>query len=1073
MNSVMPRGRDWFPCLTLAFFTMYAFPALPATPGRGVYVNTQVHRIWVNSSGIQHVAGFPANPSANPANWVFTRAGDPQSSGWTIATQMFSGTNLAVFDNKIFFPYTSFDSGSLSKMHSYVAAFDLPGNKWISKKQLGSVHADNPSKGAGSGAAATVFGNSLYVFTDTGTYTSGDGVNWSASGPLVSDSRYQPIEAVTYYLPDSEPRILIIYGYITGEHNYWDQLYLATWNGTIGTGSDFPSKPTLLWNVWVYGSVSLQLGTLDAVMNSPAGPKTLSAQLFAACPTSSGPTMIRHAALNISSSGVTGTQSHTFQDGDNMGSVWTYNWYLDRCDTATSPPHQARQQIIVTHYNNGSDKAIPGLSDFLVPPKPTYSETDLPASQCGQWGGSATDTGNEEVEADAETYRKYWSLYGVILGSAPFAINEIEDDYGIEQLSNVEYGQDTGSKIQHSQSWENRWMLSAGLEVHGGLGHHLEFENQTDFSYQHGMQSEKETTSTVTTGWSFTLGTGPQKTLRGDALGRFGWGVFGIPKINVQDFSIYAYDYDLKSQSGTYLDQDIHMVEINPNSVAVKPVAFELANPGGPEDDYPGLFAGMQPFKESTNLEFWHSQVWETEYQPWTVKFGDGSHGDKIINPLTFGTGSNTTSTVSGETETLQSTGETQDIELSDEASVSLHTKLLGLKLNLKAGYDSSFTTKVTNTTSFGSELKLELTMAPCKAPQEAECVTKLTDQAYLLVPTAVATGQTGAPWLPAAYAAQLPWAITWRTTSYSLAGGTASGLSSAPVTASGLVVGGQGGTAATGETGWSQYVFKGAQLGWKEPYGGTTPLPMTAADFKPAKGIEIDLNGWSWSSLAGSGTWTRIGKVWLYESRRSVKRNKVFVKLDFGKGTWDLEIYRADLSGHLNANAGDVQATLLVNGKYSLKTDMSHNVEMEWQWNGRQKDVKSIEVTSYHGESDSATLSGRAGLEGTLPETFPGFGDLTIEMNGHAVHIPLLDHEDLLAIVVNKGKLMHDANGVHLVVDFARKTWTAVFEREAFHRLMAPVRGATTVKVRVGGELRGSTEMTVRDFTANLKLKG
>ncbi len=1058
--------RLLLPALGLVILLVAA--PLRANPGRAVYANGMVHRISYSNSGtIKHQAGVPTDPANG--NWVFNTLVGKSDSGYHTYYNMMMSASLAVFDNKIFIAYNSYDSGYFSYMKSWVATWDMTKSAWIGKKNLGYVHVDNGADGNGTGAAITVFDDQLYVFTDSGTYTSSDGVSWAVHGPLVSDSRYQPLDAVTYYLPSGEPRIVVAYGYIASSQNYWDYVSQTTWNGKFGGESDFGGLAKV-WNLWLDGNFSLQTGTMGAFQGAPGGDLVPSVQAFGVTGSSSN---LRFQGWVLPASGpATQPASHTF--GSGVSDIWTYPWLVDVCDTSTTPPHQARRQYLVVQYTTGgSATALGAPSDFLVPPEPTGDDSDLPSYACGLWGGSVTDTGNQDDPEDAATYRKYWSLYGVVLGSPPFAINEIEDDYGIEQLSNVVYGQESGTMVGHQESRESQWMFSAGAEVRAGLKKgpiEVETEVRADIGYQHLLTSEQETTTTTTSGWAATLGTKAQKTLRGDALGRFGWGIFGIPEITVQDFRVYGWDYDVKTQTGTYLNQDVHLVDINPQSLTIKPVAFELVNPGGPNDDYPGLFSGMQAFGKSTDLDFWHDQVWETTTQPWTVRFGKGTYGEPKVNPLSFGTGSVTNSTISNEQETVSSSGLSQKIEIGGGASLNVGTKLKGLKVDLNAGYDSSFSTTVTNATSFGSELELELTMAPC-AVAEPECVTSVTDEVYMLSPTAVADGQAAAPWLPTAYASQLPWAIAWRTSSYATAGGAASGLGAPPESATGLVVSGQGGTTASGESAWSRYVLRGAPLAWADAHGEETPLPMTAAQFKPARGVELDLNGFTWSSLSASGTWTRNGKVWLYESRRSVKRNRVFLKLDFGRRTWDLELYKADLSGHLAANSGNVQATLVLNGKYSLKHDLQHHVELAWRWHGAAKNPKALEVTSYEGSSDSATGNGEATIEGTLPGTLGAFGDLAFELNGHAVQVPLLEREGFLESWKNGGRLLHDANGLHLVLDFGQKTWSATFERSAFHRLMAPVRGAATVKVRVGGRLLGSSVLDVADFTSRLRL--
>lgn len=91
--------------------------------------------------------------------------------------------------------------------------------------------------------------------------------------------------------------------------------------------------------------------------------------------------------------------------------------------------------------------------------------------------------------------------------------------------------------------------------------------------------------------------------------------------------------------------------------------------------------------------------------------------------------------------------------------------------------------------------------------------------------------------------------------------------------------------------------------------------------------------------------------------------------------------------------------------------------------------------------------------------------------MKGHAVHGPLIERDDFLGAFANRGRLLHHRDGLGLVVDLGRKASAASFERGDSYRLMAPVRGATTVRVRVGGRPSGTTVLDVAAFTSRLKL--
>ena len=1053
-----------FPLLLLA--TALTSTASLASPGRAVYVNGQVHRIW--GSPLKHVAGQPRNAAAN--DWVFVRTSDVHTSSWCISHEYMGGSGLAIFGNKILYSYTSYSGCQGDAIYAYVATFDMATNAWTTLKRLGSVRTDLPSQGAGAGAAITVFDNKLYVFTDSGTYTSGDGVNWASYGSLLPGGTYQPLDAVTYYPPDAAPRILIVYGTPYPNHgNTYTKLSAATWNGQIGANSDFPATLAVPFNHWFYGNVSLQPGTLGALNGFVAGAKTAAVQLFVEGTASDGPSQIQHAEFTYSTASPKGSwrlDPHVYQDGDSSGDLWTYPWYTVACDatSSTTLAHQARQQTIVVHYHKDVDKAFAGVSDFMVP-----MNHEVTSKACGDWGGQNTDTGPAATDPDAATLRSYWSLYGVVLGSPPFAHNKV-DNYEVAPLSNVDYGQSSGTKVQHTQEWENTTMFSAGLEVHAGLFHVLEVEDRADVGYKHAVESEEESSKTVTTGFGIKLGTEGQNANDLTNLGRIGWAIFGIPKVMVQDFLLYAYDYNKTSGAGTPLNQDVHVVEVSPSAVTVKPYQFDLEQPGGPSDDIPGLLSGIDPFPRSTDILGWYDQSWESSEMAWEVLFGDGTFNEPTINALTFTTGApGGTTYVSQETEETTSTGETTKVEMSNQTTISGGTALKGFKVDLKVGYDSSYKTTVANTTSFGQEFKVGMSMKPCEVPGP-DCVSRLTTQPYFL------KAKDGtAPWVPTAYAGQTPWAIAWDVTDCKFTDGRECGTSAPPQFAEGLIVGGSGAaagvTAVSEEPRLSHYTVTGAQLGWKDSRGKVRRLPINALKFDPSQGITIELNGHFWSSQGASGAWKRHGNVWTFKSSESVARDKVDVRLDFGKGTWDLSVSRVDFSGHLAAVMGDVQLVLVVNGLYSMSSDLRHHVVTEWSWSEQAENPRALALTSYQGRYDSVSREGRLALQGTLPEKFEAFGDMSFEVNGHSVDVPLLDLPDFQQALDGEGTLVFERDGLRLEVDFGKKTWAASVEHADFQRLLAPLRGNARIRALVGGVRWGSFEVPVTDFTTRLTL--
>ncbi|VBB44409.1 exported hypothetical protein [uncultured Desulfatiglans sp.] len=1034
--------------------------AWASLPGRAVYVNGKVHRIWLGGN-IYHVAGQPRDPAAG--DWVFVRAESPHNSGWCVSYKYMNASGLAIFDNKIFYSYTSHSSCQGTAMYAYVCYFDLTKNAWGTLKRLGSVRTDLDSEGAGAGAAITVFNNMLYVFTDSGTYTSGDGVNWTGYASLKPGGAYQPLDAVTYYPPDSDPRILIVYGspdLVYGPANYYTKISAASWNGQIGSGSDFPSTLAVPYNGWAYGPVSLQVGTLGAVAGFAAGAKTPAIQLFIKTTTSSGPARIRKAEFTYSTAEPKGSwrlDSYTFSGGDSLSEVWTYPWYTVACD-ASHLSTQARQQTLVVHYRTDSgDHAFAGTSDFMVP-----INQATPSKSCGDWGGTSTDTGMPESEEDAATLRDYWSLYGIILGSPPFAPNDpIPSE--VAGLSNVEYGQSQGTKVEHTQSWDKTTMFSAGLEVHAGLKHVFEVEDKADISYTHGLENEVSSSSSITTGFGQTLGTEGQSAEDLEELGRVGWAIFGVPKVMVQDFSLHAYDYNYLTGGGTALNQNVHVIEVQPTSINVKPVAFELEEPGGINDDVPGLLAGIEPFPRSTDLEGWYRRGWESLQMPWEVLFGDGSLGEPSINPLNFTTGATPYSYISEETEETKSEGETSTVEMSNETQISVGTKLKGFKVDLKAGYESTFMTRVTNTTSFGKELSFHIGMKSCSDP---EGVKNLSVQPYYLT----ATDET-APWIPTAYADQRPWCVTWSVTGGEYNNGTKIGQSPPAAWAEGVVSESWLDDVLVRLPGQSSYSLEGGRLGWLTSDGWLERIPMNAFTFNPRKGVTVELNGYLWSSREAYGRWTRCRGVWTFTTDPSVKRDRVTLKLDFFRKLWDFEIQQADLSSVITPLSGDLQVILTVNDKYSLSSHLRHHVMTDWVWQGVPHDIGGAKLTAYEGWYDSASEKGSVSLQGLLPEAIGAFGDMSLEVNGQPVRAPFLDLPYLQEALESGRTIVYEKDGLYVEVDFAAGTWFATIEREAFHPRHRPIRGNAQIKVLVGGVPWGRFNVPVANYTSQLWL--
>jgi hypothetical protein len=1036
---------------------------------RGVYVNGQVHFCFLSGQSISH----QACNAPDPTTWLLSCETDASLSfsGYRYSLLTW-GEGIAVFNDQIFYSFTANNSFSSSAPeHAYVANYDLATKKWVGVKDLGSVHMDNKSQGSNAGAAVTVLNNTLYVFTDSGIYTSGDGISW-ASHPALLSSNYQPLDAITIYPPDTDPLILVLVGYGGGWGNYYNDLDTELYNGKFGSDLVNHGCGIGLGEI-IYGDAALFPGTFAGGNSFAAGAKAPVVQLFANSGASDGPGEVRRAEWTYSAAGGSWNVDPHKLTHYSIDGLVSFPWYDTECypsSESTLVDHIQRQHLVINYYQCTSssckDHAWEGMgftSDALVP-----QNKDIAVS-CNGWGGTGTDTSTSDDPSDMATLRKYWSLVGVVMGSPPFAVNGL-DDYEIEDISNVNYGQEDGTEVSHAQTWENTVMCSAGLQVHAGFFDGLlKIEDQADIGYKHAWETEHEATQTNTVGFEIELGTSRSNPNDLESLGKYGWAIFNIPTVIVQDYAVYAYDYSVNSNTGTYINQDLHSTQVLGDGISVQAYAFELENPGGPNDDVPGLMAGIGPFPKSTDLDDWGSSWEAASGGTWTTVLGNGTAGEPKVNTLRFTNGAGGTVHFTQDSETVDTSGQTTDVDVSDEMGIEVGTKLRGFKVNLSAGYEGTFTTSVTNSTSFGSEVEADLGMKPCESP-ETGCVGSLTIQPFWLKAT-----DATAPWIPTAYNQQLPWCMAWQITQRTMDEGGQSGLCPPPASTSGKVVGGSGGgqeggaPEASSDKG-SHYSVKGGRLAWVDEMGTVTPIPVTADAFDPALGAAVSINRYSWSSAQAQGKWTRQGQVWKFKTRESVTRDTVTLKLDFASGTWDFDLGKSDLSEAFRASEGRLHLKFTVNDAFVFHCDLDPEVETAWELKLSPAHSDRMELTRYSGSYDPSKAKGEMTLKGTLPEGLDFFGDMSFEVNGRRYDVPLLSHKDFEKALDHKKPLTFDGGGLHLSLDFKQGSWVAKFKEGSMHTLLAPRWGASRVRVRVGGVPWYEGEIPIPNYTSKLK---
>lgn len=1093
---------------------LWACPAWSSS--RGVFVNGKAHYIYIeaDSSDVfykSYTVNSDVNNDGTLSNSMLVPKWDPDSPDKEVDNpgcnrySKGNGTGIAVFNNLIFFTFTAQkQQEATADTWPFVVAFDLAANNFVSAPIcLGSkpLHSDNKAGGRAAGAAIAVLNNTLYVFTDTNTFTSADGKSWASHPALITGSSgntltdYQVEDAVTIYPSDSDPKLLLLLGYSGSQETHYDYLSAVTWNGQFGTASDY--SPTTAQTslgpkegYYIDSTSGLLAGTAKSPGTFVDGAKAASIQVFAYNNyDDDNYGNIFRLEYNYQTTPGKWTVDPNHIDGQGgIDTVLGFPWYTDQCSDAGTQRIQ-RQHLVLNYYTctdygktegckDHSWKSKDFLSDAMVP-QSDPNPSNKPANQgwintsCSDWGGTYTQTDLFDTSADAVTLRKYWQLLGVVLGAPPFAINNVRGTE-LGELSNVEYGTDADNSVSHTQEWENVLTFSAGLEVKAGLlDDVLGIEDQFDVGYKHAWLSENEDTSTWSKNFFVKMGTDNVYSEDVDDLDRFGWGIFAIPNIRVQDFALYSYDYDInQSGTGTYLGQDLHSTQVlNQDNPTVHQFAFDLTDPGGAQDTIPGLFTGMQglpivgtpgQFPKSTDLASWNAVSWDAS-DLWDVQIGPLSPGYSVLQ---FVSGSNTGFQFTQSEEQVNTSGQTNSVEVKNSLSFGAETGLGGFKANLTAGYDGNFGTKVSNTTSFGSDISASLGMKACSDPS---CYKLVTIDPYLLKAT-----DANAPWIPTGFSGQLPWCITWRVTNACTNDNQCVGTAPLPQKATGTVIGKSKKNDKTLERlpfFGSDYHVKHGEMGWVDENGNVSYIPISADQFDPTLGAAVSVNGLTWSSTSATGDWNRHGDVWVFETHHSLSPNAVTLKLDFGDRSWDFDISNADLSSVIKASQGAVQLGLTVNNSYGFTTSVPHSVHMDWNEKVPATQNGQMELTRYRGSYNSnSSGANEAFFKGALPANLDFFGDFGIEVNGQDRIVPLIAKKNLESARKNGTVIKYDKGGTELTVDFGEKKWSVDFHNKSFSLLHTPRSGVSRICVKVGGASWFNGVIPVYDYTTKLK---
>ena len=254
--------------------------------------------------------------------------------------------------------------------------------------------------------------------------------------------------------------------------------------------------------------------------------------------------------------------------------------------------------------------------------------------------------------------------------------------------------------------------------------------------------------------------------------------------------------------------------------------------------------------------------------------------------------------------------------------------------------------------------------------------------------------------------------------------------------------------------------------MGERRGRGATDP---PADDFLPSKGVTIEVAGGSWSSSANG--WKRNGDTWTFQTNPGA-RPRVTLSLDFGSATYDLTIQKADLNGRILAGVANARLVLGVNQLYKFYTVLKHEIDISWQWTKPPADDATTHVTSFQGRYDSTKQSGNMSIAGTLPAELPAFGDMEINVNDHPYVARLITMDGFQQAFETGGVFKYAKEGLILVIDFGKKTWSATFNQKAFHSLFAPRWGTVRARIIVGGVPWLTEDNAIVDYSANLKLR-
>jgi hypothetical protein len=1062
-----------------------AWAYMPAS-SRGIYYAGKVHYVSVDNNAVFHTEGLVVE-----GNWMgpwenAPTASLPLAKGWNRQDPQEYGAGEAtiVLGGVLVHYAVLFDSFKNPML--CVSRYDMTLGVFLPDRngQMFPVPITQVTKSATGtyAVAATVYDDLIYVFTSEFTLTSADAMSYSRL-PAIADglSDYNARDAITFYPAEGMPKVMVVFA---NPNKKTGGAVWVVWDGSASLPLPFSDVRT--FSNHFIGAAVLTMGTSGGVKDAfdqyifAPGAKVPTIQMVDTEPDYyQGSGMVYLHEYNIEA----GTMTLKGVDGDDPSDPWhpylygpirrlrVYPWYTTEYDSHGRPV--LKQYIGINFYYCTASACVAHKwaryalrSDTLVP------QNHDDEGNFG-WQGIPTFTGDGTAE-ELAVRQKYWSLLGVILGPPPFVTNDM-DQKEVKEFSNVEYGLDFNNKVDHNSSWSDTVMMSSKSEMKAGIkkmGKGGGIKASLEVGYKHGWEGSRTIGTSKSVGINFTAGTVNET--EGN-FGTHGWVILSTPTLLSQVHKIYAYDYDVQAETGTYLDMDMPTIvqalaptPESPPPLTVNGYSFELENPGGTGDqaEIAGLLSGMGPFPRSTDLEGWKAMTWDRAGAPWKNIYGTGQYGSAPV--VTVSQGSYADITFTNETEDVETTGQTNSTNMEVGVSFSFGTKVKGFTETLKMGYEGEWSMDTTTTTAVSNDIQISyhFPFKPAEC-QEDDCVTSLTVQPYLLQAT-----DSTADWIPTAYAHDLPWCMTWRVKDGMYNDGTHIGESAPPESVEGIVTGGGGAGRGKVAPARSIYTLNGGWMEWLHEDGTSERIPIGADEFDPSLGASVLLNGHELRTSDTLGTWKKKGQTWEYTTNGPVRKDVFTLTLDFKKARWSFDGRRLDLARSLRAGETAARLELVVNGRYTFFCDIEHDAKIDWSLLVSPPDDDRPQMTSYMGTFNSSSGHGEVLLEGVLPAQLAEFGDFSIVVNGHRNDIPLLTLEPFWGAFENGEELVFERDGIYAVLDFGNKTWSVRLSKGAFHRLLTPRWGGVRVRVEVGGDEKSSREIEIPSYTTRLSFQ-